>query len=276
MISQNLGLCLAALTEIAALNESTGNTTLAVELASLVQSQSLSGWFVRGKAMKLLDKLATKLPPEIFAETQDRCWKRDVLATAEEMNAVTILDPETWQSVKTFEGEGSGILTGIVWSPDGNYLAASSTDGVILVWEIQNGDMTQKLSGHFGWVNDLDWSPDGKLLASGGDGFQVMIWDAQSGELMHTLENHFAGVFGVAWSTDGEKLASVALDGQVIFWESKSGSEIDALTLNPSLISVAWSPDGTQLATGTALNTVIVWDIATGEQTFELFIESLE
>jgi hypothetical protein len=86
--SQATWLCLSVLTELASLYESTGNPELAVDIATLVESHPNTAWFWLGKTKKLIDKLATKLPVEIFTEAQDRGRKRDVLETAEEMLAL--------------------------------------------------------------------------------------------------------------------------------------------------------------------------------------------
>jgi len=85
--SQHIPLCMFILTAIAMLYVSTGDPSVAVELATLVQSHPQAGPMTLQRAKNLFDELSAKLPPEIFREAQQRGRERDVKATAEEMLA---------------------------------------------------------------------------------------------------------------------------------------------------------------------------------------------
>src|ERR1051325_11024089 len=54
----------------------------------------------------------------------------------------------------------------IAWSPDGSYLASSSEDKTIRIWDARNGACVRTLQGHTNSVNSVAWSPDGQRLAS--------------------------------------------------------------------------------------------------------------
>lgn len=77
-------LCLHVLAGLAALLEATGEAERAVELAALAVSHPQCDPIPREGAKKHLDELEDKLPPQVFAATQERGMAVDLEATARE------------------------------------------------------------------------------------------------------------------------------------------------------------------------------------------------
>ena len=91
--------------------------------------------------------------------------------------------PKSWKKVVTLQGH-SGVVNSVVWSPDGNYIASGSMDGIIKVWSFETGACTQTLEGHSfysGGVRSVAWSPDGSKVASGSGNNTVKVWSAETG-----------------------------------------------------------------------------------------------
>lgn len=59
----------------------------------------------------------------------------------------------------------SAPVTGIIFSPDGELLAAASSN-VIRLWRIPSGERGDKLADHSDTVTQIAFSPDGHILAS--------------------------------------------------------------------------------------------------------------
>jgi len=132
--------------------------------------------------------------------------------------------------VKIFD-TGSGVellslighldwVTGIDFSPDGQWLASASFDTTAIVWDTTNGEVLFTLTGHTAPLWDVAFSPDGKNLASSDFGGTLKLWDltasaaAGSGVEMLSLDGYDLGP-DIAFSPDGRYLAVTHADGTV-------------------------------------------------------------
>ncbi|XP_069690703.1 WD repeat, SAM and U-box domain-containing protein 1-like [Periplaneta americana] len=73
------------------------------------------------------------------------------------------------------EGHTSALMC-VRFSPGGNYLASSSLDKTVRVWEV-NGNCVAVLEGHSRYVTSCAFSRDSSLLASGSNDKSVMVWN---------------------------------------------------------------------------------------------------
>jgi WD40 repeat protein len=167
---------------------------------------------------------------------------------------------------KTLTGH-SHLVTSVVYSPDGRYLASGSYDDTIKIWEVATGKQLRTLPGHSDSVRSVVYSPDGRYLASGSDDGTIKIWEVATGKELRTLTGHSNGVTSVAYSPDGRYLASGSWDDTIKIWEVATGKELRTLTGHyGEVYSVAYSPDGRYLASGSGDNTIKIWEVATGKE----------
>jgi len=78
------------------------------------------------------------------------------------------------KTIATCRGH-SAPIHGVIWSPDGKYIASASGDSTVQVWEATTGKSTLS-HRHAAPVYAVSWSPDGKNIASGGDDHTVQVW----------------------------------------------------------------------------------------------------
>jgi WD40 repeat protein len=129
------------------------------------------------------------------------------------------------------QGAPGSTFTRVLYSPDGQYLAAagvpySSADyqecppnstSQAQVWNAADGQPLVTLAT--GCVESMDFSPDGKLLAFGLWDGAIEIWSLPAGEKIVRLPGGlYNRVNGLVFSPDGTLLAAGYEDGSVKWW----------------------------------------------------------
>jgi WD40 repeat protein len=204
----------------------------------------------------------------------------------------------------TLSGHSNRVLD-VAFSAQGEYLASSSQDRKIKLWDVESGQELHTFLMRSVHMADIDASIDGNLLASG-----EAIWDMESMQEVHVLErgSQFPGF--VAFSPDGSLLALGLFERQIALWDVTSGQptftfdkqqenrtkrmefspdgallavgaidgtvrllnvvngrNIDTLKYGgeTDIHDLAFSPDGKYLASGGRVPAVVLWDVSSGE-----------
>ncbi|MEJ2209520.1 MAG: BTAD domain-containing putative transcriptional regulator [Anaerolineae bacterium] len=173
----------------------------------------------------------------------------------------------------TLSGQTSEV-TRIAPSPDGKFLAAASTDGHVVVWDLESGLEKLRLGGHGGSVTNVAFSPDGQHLATTSTDRKARVWDwlTPSHEVL-TLAAHAGRINGMALSPDGKRLATTGWDRTARVWNLATGEELLEIVGGGSAPEVwaqniAFSPDGTRLTTVAVDGSARVWEADTGKRLF--------
>jgi WD40 repeat protein/transcriptional regulator with XRE-family HTH domain/energy-coupling factor transporter ATP-binding protein EcfA2 len=168
------------------------------------------------------------------------------------------------------EGQPAGSVNCVAYSPDGQVLAAASSDGRVFLWRAAGLAAITTLSAGTGQVNSVAFSPDGKVLAVGGSSGRVRLWDL-AGRALVSLGGEADGVNAVAFSPDSAMLAVGGDDSDVRIWDIRTGHQIAVLAGARSWIySVAFSPGGNAVAAGSADDNAYVWNLPGGKLTATL------
>src|SRR5262249_13986969 len=69
------------------------------------------------------------------------------------------------------------IVESVAFSPDGKFLASSSADKSVRLWNPADGKEVKNLGAHKESVYCVAFSPDGKWLASCSNDTTVKLWD---------------------------------------------------------------------------------------------------
>lgn len=148
--------------------------------------------------------------------------------------------------------------------------AFGGSDGVITVWDIENGYVTHSLKGHgttvcslsfYGELNSQDWK-----LSSGDTMGTVKIWDLIKRKSIFTLKDHNAAVRGVGFSKSGELFLSGGRDNVVILYNTKNFKTVNTFPVNEQIEAAGFVMLGEKQFFYTAglENILKVWDMQTG------------
>ncbi|KAG8783535.1 hypothetical protein FRC12_019623 [Ceratobasidium sp. 428] len=162
----------------------------------------------------------------------------------------------------------SSAIRTMSYSPDGAYIATSSGDYAIHIWDAHTGQpVGQPLKGHSSFVNSVAYSADGAYIVSGSSDKTIRIWDAHTGQpLGQPLEGHTSYVWSVAYSPDGAYIVSGSKDKTIRIWDTQTSQPVGRPLEGHTgrINSIACSPDGTYIVSGSEDKTVCIWDARTG------------
>ena len=177
-------------------------------------------------------------------------------------------------------GTERGMINVATFSDDARWIATGDQDGIVKVWDTQNGQCVTKIDWRStGWRNSVlhvHFSPDGQHLAASGFGHSAVYDWCTNNEVpiaSFTIENpkledyskedaHYEKYFPVSFSPSGNLFAYVSSPGIVTISDIDTGEHIANLTgHNTPVHSLLFSPCGQYLAGANLGATVQAWNI---------------
>ena len=197
---------------------------------------------------------------------------------------VWLYDAHTKDFVSLVAVEGTGLLSKVVFSPDGTRIAAGDWDGKTTLWDINTGTALATYT-HKDYINSITFSPNGKFIAISSRDTTATLWDVETGTACFTI-THQGSVTSTTFSPDGRFIATGSGDATATLWDidteeirwtftherqekSVTFDSGHVQTFNTGGIGyIAFSPDGRYLATAGQRRdcSTILWDVETGKQ----------
>ena len=157
----------------------------------------------------------------------------------------------------------------IALSEDGRYLAATTHDGRLQVYDTtafssSDGKVTTiaqyATKGSFGLSNDL--SPNGSMTASGHQNGSIYIFNNSTQRLAHSLSGLIKPVRAVRFSPANKFLAAAGDARIIALYDTQSGEQVANLTGHQSwIMSLDWNWSGEFLLSGAYDGKVKVWSL---------------
>ncbi|MFC1792793.1 protein kinase [Planctomycetota bacterium] len=174
-----------------------------------------------------------------------------------------VFDCNTWEKIGEL-GQHDDLALDITTSCDGKYLASTSFNGSVKIWdatrlhEWQEGRVIYEGKAGFFWVG---FSPDSKRLAVGERDGEIEILDVASGKTVMVIPGaHGDQVSCVCFCPYGKYIASCSADRTVRVWEAETSKLVDIfLDHKEPVVSVAFSPDGKHVASTGYDQTIRIW-----------------
>jgi len=165
-----------------------------------------------------------------------------------------------------------GRVTGVEFSPDGKYIAASYDDASgggqhnVAVWNFTTGEIDKTLiepgdrASHDDKVTAVAWSPSGNEIASSSLDGTVKIWNFTTGQLMGS-NNTGEPAVSVDWSSKAQ--IAVGASKTIKIWNYSSAIPME-FNLPEKVASLAFNPNGSWLAVGGYNYTVRIYNVSSG------------
>jgi WD40 repeat protein len=202
---------------------------------------------------------------------------------------LTVWEARTGSQIREFSLPGLdlekliGVLTHrpLVLTPDGRTAIVSDGEGVIRLYDLEDGKHILSLGGHKMYAGAFVLSVDGKTLISGGLDSTVRVWDLLAGRQVAVLQGHKRAIAALALSPDGRLAASaggvpclsdrgvpihpyddVTEPRRIRLWDVATGKDVAHFEGHQDdVTALAFSPDGRRLVSGLRDGTVLVWDV---------------
>lgn len=233
--------------------------------------------------------IATQQQRLLFDSEGSQAWQHLAISPDGQQLAANVLN-DRWGSALLLIDLATGTLDRVLenpylvaydlaYSPDGTRIAAATTAGHVVVWDVASGEVVHDLGGFneggasrggassdVSGVTDLTFSPAG-MLAIGTGGYvttsgAVHVWNP----VTLVQQNTFAGE-GTAWSLsyspDSARLAvSNSFEGLRVL-DAKTGEVIRTLNTPGDVLDTVFGPEG-QLAVVYSDGSAQMWDVTTG------------
>jgi WD40 repeat protein len=167
-------------------------------------------------------------------------------------------------------------VTGLAWTRDGNWLATTSRDGRVGIWNVEHAthNAVTFLEGHTDsvWIPELVETPEKTWLVTPSADGTARLWVLPSGEKARFSKNkpedsevlrHGAPVRRVAMDSQARWIVTAGADGYAILWDRQTGERLYKVKHQGAVRDVGFQPGGTHFVTASDDNTAQVWDAQT-------------
>ncbi|KAH7150699.1 hypothetical protein DER46DRAFT_628659 [Fusarium sp. MPI-SDFR-AT-0072] len=192
----NSGECLQTLNGHASQINSVAFSHDSVLLASASDDRTVKIWDANsGACLQTLEGHGGYVQSVVFSSDSTR------LASASDDNTAKVWDASSGACLQTLEGHSKYVRSvafshdsirictnSVAFSHDSTWLASSSDDGTVKIWDVSSGTCLKTLEEHESCTRAVAFSYNSTRLASASDDKKVKIWDVSSGACLKTLD----------------------------------------------------------------------------------------
>ncbi len=162
--------------------------------------------------------------------------------------------------------EHKDVVRALAFSSDHSYLASASSDGDLIIWDINNKYTLKKRLENGGYCFALIQLPNGEFAS--GSNSNINIWSPLKSEMpLITLAGHKGFIWSLALSPNKSLLASGSSDETIKVWSYTSNQKKAIITLIghfERVFSLVFISNET-LASGSYDNRIKIWNLNSGK-----------
>lgn len=170
----------------------------------------------------------------------------------------------------------NGSVFAISCHPTEPLAVSGGEDDLGYIWDITDGEVIVKLTGHTDSVCSASFSSDGQMVATGGMDGKVRIWrrvgtvDFRNWEFLTELQGPDE-VIWLRWHPRGTILLAGSNDSMVWLWQLPSGNTMQVFAGHSGPVQCGeFTPDGKRIVTASEDGTLMYWDPRSPTPLFKL------
>ncbi|KAJ3517604.1 hypothetical protein NLJ89_g401 [Agrocybe chaxingu] len=178
-------------------------------------------------------------------------------------------------SLQHFATHASSVFT-VSCHPTQPLAVSGGEDDLGYIWDITDGEVIVKLTGHTDSVTSAVWSTDGELIATGGMDGKVRVWrrvgkaDYRTWEFLTELQGPDEVMF-LRWHPKGTVLLAGGNDSTLWLWQLPSGTTMQVLAGHSGPVNCgSFTPDGKRIISADQDGNLIFWDPRSSTPLFKL------
>ncbi|KAF8289956.1 putative WD domain, G-beta repeat [Trypanosoma cruzi] len=199
--------------------------------------------------------------------------ERSFVSCSSEEASVTLRSLVTGKEEGIFTGHRDLVICTAV-SPDGKYLATTSKDQTMLIWDAIITKVLHILR-HGMVVICCCFSPDSNTVVSGCQDRVCRLWDVRKGKERVAYSKHAGIIVSVAFSPDGNYVCSTSADRTLHVWSATTGNTYLKLNGHVGIVlACSYTSDGQYIISNDETH-LCVWSAADGSCQLRLAVTEL-
>ncbi|KAJ3821890.1 WD40-repeat-containing domain protein [Lentinula raphanica] len=181
-------------------------------------------------------------------------------------------------SVQAFPNHQSSVFA-VAVHPTQPLAVSGGEDDLGYIWDITDGEVIVKLTGHTDSVVCVGWSFDGHIVSTGGMDGKIRLWrrvgqeDYRTWEFLTELQGPDEVLF-MKWHPKGNVLLAGSNDTTLWLWQLPSGNTMQVFAGHTGPVQCGtFTPDGKRIVSACGDGTLILWDPRSPTPVFKLTAE---
>ena len=175
-----------------------------------------------------------------------------------------VYEIKTGREIHLIEAHAPGTVTlALDYSPNGRFIASSSSDNSIRVFDAAKGTLLRKFYGDKRSMGTISFSPDSMRIASLSLYYSLQVWDLA--DAMGPFRTKYNNVKCIKFHPTKPVVALAGSQSEVRLYDLDSHLLIRTIKTGQGLVQdVDFNADGSRLVTGGDDQTLRIWDTQTG------------
>jgi WD40 repeat protein len=155
-------------------------------------------------------------------------------------------------------------IKAIAFVPHRGLLISGGSDSKLAVWNVEEGQLVQRLTGHRSRIWDVS-ATEKLAVSASGDG-TIRLWDLTKFEEMVVIAKHDRDVYSVHLDASGSKIVSGGFDCSLHIWDANNPREpVQTIAEHKGAVtSVCFDSSGNLAVSGGKDLRLCIWDLRSG------------